>query len=121
MRIQNIERVLFWRKLRGEIFTLEKIAATYPVVPAGTLDYYGFAKVNVEHFRDTGSALNDNHRLVLNALMRSLLGSDRDGGCRDVVREPGGVGGGPRNRGLHVEREQEHVRKSEELGRRGGA
>ncbi len=78
MWIRNIERVLVFRELNEEIFTLEKIAATYPVVPAGTLDYYGFVKTNVEHFYDKGSALNDNHRAVLNALMGSLLGSDRD-------------------------------------------
>ena len=78
MQIRNIERVLAWRKLGDEVFTLDRIAREYPLDPAGTLDYYGFAEKNVRHFRDKGSALNDNHRAVLNSLFRALETSRRD-------------------------------------------
>ncbi|MDQ6924856.1 MAG: hypothetical protein M3154_01295, partial [Candidatus Eremiobacteraeota bacterium] len=78
MRIRNIERVLVFRQLHGAVFTLERIAREYPIEPAGTLDYYGFGADNVRHFRESGSALNDNHRKVLDALLASLSASDLD-------------------------------------------
>jgi len=78
MQIRNIERVLVFRELNGEVFTLEKIAREYPIDPAGTLDYYGFGEENVRHFHQKGSALNDNHRKVLDDLLASLRASDRD-------------------------------------------
>lgn len=78
MRIRNIERVLVYREVNGDVFTLEKIAREYPVDPAGTLHYYGLGAENVRHFHQTGSALNDSHRKVLNDLLASLRASDRD-------------------------------------------
>jgi hypothetical protein len=81
MRIRNIERVLVWRKFRGMVSTMEDVAREYPLVPAGTLDYYDVVHENVSAFRDSiengdADALGAKHRVVLNDLMRSLLAGD---------------------------------------------
>jgi hypothetical protein len=83
MRIRNIRRVLVWRTFRGLVSTMENVAHEYPIVPAGTLDYYDVADENVSAFRDSikkadVDALNPKHRVVLNDLMRSLLAGDLD-------------------------------------------
>lgn len=83
MRIGNIDRVLVWRKDRGKVSTLEEIACELPILPAGTLDYYGVVDVNVDAFqesmkREDVDALGDKHRTVLNDVMRTLLRSDVD-------------------------------------------
>ena len=78
MHIRNIDRVLVYREVRDHVFTLEEIARDYPIVPAGTLIYYGFGEKNVQHYRKTGSALNGDHRTVVENLLRTLRASPDD-------------------------------------------
>jgi len=88
VHIQNIARVLVFRAVNGRIFTLGEIEKDYPIVPAGTLDYYGVVDENVEHFRQTGRALNDGHREVLDRLLDALRASPAASMLFELVVEP---------------------------------
>lgn len=69
---------MVYREVRDHVFTLEEIQRDYPIVPAGTLIYYGFGETNVGHYRKSGSALNADHRLVAENLLRTLRASADD-------------------------------------------
>lgn len=78
MRIRNIDRVLVFREVGTEVYTLGRIAREYPIEPGGTLNYFGFVPENVEHFRKKKKALRKHHRAALDDVLAWLAARDLD-------------------------------------------
>ncbi len=72
MGVKNIESFMACRAQYDRTLTVEELRRRYLIQPLGTLTYYGLVEENVRYFKETGHALQPEHRTVVDGLLTSL-------------------------------------------------
>ena len=61
-----------YREVDGHVLTVAELSRRYPIQPLGTLTYYGVVQENVRYLKQTGRALQPDHRSVIDDLLAAL-------------------------------------------------
>jgi hypothetical protein len=68
MQISNVDRVLVFRLSQGHVFTQAEIEENYPIVPDGSMNYFGVEDANLANLKN-GTAMSHD----LHAFMQDIL------------------------------------------------
>jgi hypothetical protein len=75
--IQNIENILVFRLFNGKIITQEKVSEQYPIVPAGSMNYFGVTDDNLRNL-DNGTAMSGEMHDFMQDIVDSLTAGAAD-------------------------------------------